>query len=240
MESQALARIERLTSDISALPFGLCLFDPQWHQGVIGIIAGRLKERLNRPVIVVATDRDGKIKGSGRSVAGMHLRDALATVATQNPGLIHHFGGHAMAAGLTLAMEDFELFNQAFDAETRRWLSDDDLQGRLLSDGELAPAEFSLEIAEWLRAGGPWGQGFPEPLFDGVFEVLSHRVMKEQHLKLSVRLPGSPLLLEAVAFNQVGIFVPGTARVRLAYRLDVNEWRGQRRLQLLIEHLEAA
>jgi single-stranded-DNA-specific exonuclease len=240
METQALARIDRLAPDAGELPFGLCLFDPEWHQGVVGIIAGRLKERLNRPVIVFATDRDGKIKGSGRSVAGMHLRDALAAVATRNPGLISHFGGHAMAAGLTLAMEYFESFNQAFDAETRQWLSDDDLHGRLLSDGELAPAEFSLEIAELLREGGPWGQGFPEPLFDGVFEVLSHQVMKEQHLKLSLRLPGAGFTLEAVAFNQIGHFVPGTARVRIAYRLDVNEWRGQRRLQLLIAHLEAA
>ena len=240
METQALARIDRLAPDAGELPFGLCLFDPEWHQGVVGIIAGRLKERLNRPVIVFATDRDGRIKGSGRSVAGMHLRDALAAVATQNPGLISHFGGHAMAAGLTLAMEHFESFNQAFDAQTRQWLSDDDLHGRLLSDGELAPAEFSLEIAELLREGGPWGQGFSEPLFDGVFEVLSHRVMKEQHLKLSLRLPGAGLTLEAVAFNQSGHFVPGTARVRIAYRLDVNEWRGQRRLQLLIAHLEAA
>jgi single-stranded-DNA-specific exonuclease len=240
METQALARIDQLAPEASELPFGLCLFDPAWHQGVVGIIAGRLKERLNRPVIVFATDRDGKIKGSGRSVPGMHLRDALAAVATQNPGLISHFGGHAMAAGLTLAIEHFEPFNQAFDAETRQWLSDDDLQGRLLSDGELAPADFSLEIAELLREGGPWGQGFPEPLFDGVFEVLSHRVLKEKHLKLSLRLPGSRSTLEAIAFNQVGIFVPGTAQVRIAYRLDVNEWRGERRLQLLIAHLEAA
>lgn len=240
MEAQALARIERITPDAGELPFGLCLFDTEWHQGVVGIIAGRLKERLNRPVIVFATDRDGKIKGSGRSVVGMHLRDALAAVATRHPGLISHFGGHAMAAGLTLAREHFELFTQAFDTETRRWLSDDDLQGRLLSDGELTPAEFCLEIAELLREGGPWGQGFPEPLFDGVFEVLSYQVMKEQHVKLSLRPLGAGGVLEAVAFNQVDAFTPGTARVRIAYRLDVNEWRGQRRLQLLIAHLEAA
>ena len=240
MEAQALARIDRLAPQAEQLPFGLCLFDPEWHQGVVGIIAGRLKERLNRPVIVFATDRDGKIKGSGRSVAGMHLRDALAAVATRNPGLISHFGGHAMAAGLTLALERFDVFNQAFDAETRQWLSDDDLHGRLLSDGELAPDEFILEIAELLREGGPWGQGFPEPLFDGVFEVLSHQVMKEKHLKLFLRLPGDSFRLEAVAFNQVAAFSPGTERVRVAYQLDVNEWQGQRRLQLRIAHLEAA
>ena len=240
METQALARIDRLAPEVGNLPFGLCLFDPEWHQGVVGIIAGRLKERLNRPVIVFATDRDGNIKGSGRSVPGMHLRDALAAVATRNPGLISHFGGHAMAAGLTLTLERFDAFNQAFDAETRQWLSDDDLHGRLLSDGELASDEFSLEIAELLREGGPWGQGFPEPLFDGVFEVLSHQVMKEKHLKLFLRLPGNSSRLEAVAFNQVAAFTPGTTRVRMAYQLDVNEWQGQRRLQLRVAHLEAA
>ncbi len=240
MQAQALAWIDRLAPTMADLPFGLCLFDPEWHQGVVGIIAGRLKEQLNRPVIIFAPDRDGNIKGSGRSVAGMHLRDALASVATRHPGLIGHFGGHAMAAGLTLASEHFETFNQAFDTETRQWLSDDDLQGRLLSDGELAPAEFSLEIAELLREAGPWGQGFPEPLFDGLFEVSSHRILKDQHLKLWLRPPGTSLALEAIAFRRAAGFNPGTARVRAAYRLDVNEWRGERRLQLRIEHLEAA
>jgi len=240
MQAQALTWIDRLAPTMADLPFGLCLFDPEWHQGVVGIIAGRLKEQLNRPVIIFAPDRDGNIKGSGRSVAGMHLRDALASVATRHPGLIGHFGGHAMAAGLTLASEHFETFNQAFDTETRQWLSDDDLQGRLLSDGELAPAEFSLEIAELLREAGPWGQGFPEPLFDGLFEVSSHRILKDQHLKLWLRPPGTSLALEAIAFRRAAGFNPGTARVRAAYRLDVNEWRGERRLQLRIEHLEAA
>ncbi len=238
MEAQALTRIERLNDQ--ALPVGLCLFDSAWHQGVVGIIAGRLKERLNRPVIVFAADRDGQIKGSGRSVPGMHLRDVLAAIATHSPGLIRHFGGHAMAAGLTLAEADFPQFASAFDAETRQWLNEEDLHGRLLSDGELAPNEFSLEVAEGLRQGGPWGQGFPEPLFDGVFTVRSHRVMKEQHLKLQLQPPGADLTLEAVAFNHAGVFIPGTAQVRIAYRLEVNEWRGQRRLQLLIAHLEAA
>ncbi len=239
MQAQALAWIDRMAPTTADLPFGLCLFDPEWHQGVVGIIAGRLKEQLNRPVIVFAPDRDGNIKGSGRSVAGMHLRDALAAVATRHPGLISHFGGHAMAAGLTLAMAHFESFNRAFDAETRQWLSDDDLHGRLLSDGELAPAEFSLETAELLREAGPWGQGFPEPLFDGLFEVTAHRIMKDQHLKLWLRPPGTALALEAIAFRRAAGFSPDTARVHAAYRLDVNEWRGERRLQLCIEHLEA-
>ena len=239
IHAQALDRIERVARDAGELPFGLCLFDPGWHQGVVGIIAGRLKERLHRPVIVFAPDRDGHIKGSGRSVEGMHLRDALAAVATEHPGLIGHFGGHAMAAGLSLAVERFESFGQAFDAEIRRRLTADDLQGRLLSDGELEPADFSLDTAKLLREAGPWGQGFPEPLFDGVFEVVSHQVMRDgKTLKLWLRLPATPLTLEAVAFRRAADFVPGTAQVRIAYRLDVNEWRGER-LQLLVEHLEA-
>ncbi|MBE2294565.1 MAG: single-stranded-DNA-specific exonuclease RecJ [Phycisphaerales bacterium] len=239
IQAQALARLDQLAPAMANLPFGLCLFDPTWHQGIIGIIAGRLKEQLNRPVIVFAPDRDGNIKGSGRSVAGVHLRDALASVATQHPGLIRHFGGHAMAAGLTLAMTDFEPFNQAFDTETRQWLSDEDLQGRLLSDGELEPMELSSETAELLREAGPWGQGFPEPLFDGVFEVTAHRIMKTQHLKLWLRPPGTTLVLEAVAFRQAASFDPSTTQARIAYRLDINEWRGERRLQLHVEYLEA-
>ena len=239
IQAQALARLDRLAPNMANLPFGLCLFDPAWHQGIIGIIAGRLKEQLNRPVIVFAPDRDGNMKGSGRSVPGVHLRDALASVATQHPGLIRHFGGHAMAAGLTLAITDFETFNQAFDTETRQWLSDADLQGRLLSDGELEPMELSLETAELLREAGPWGQGFPEPLFDGVFEVTMHRIMKMQHLKLWLRPPGTTLVFEAVAFRQAADFDPATVRVRVAYRLDVNVWRGERRLQLQVTYLEA-
>ena len=239
IHAQALERIEGITDHARELPFGLCLFDPGWHQGVIGIIAGRLKEHLHRPVIVFASDRDGRIKGSGRSVEGLHLRDALAAVATAHPGLIPQFGGHAMAAGLSLAADRFELFSQAFDTEIRLRLSADDLHGRLLSDGELEPVEFSLDTAKRLREAGPWGQGFPEPLFDGVFEVVSHQILRDgKTLKLWLRPPATTLALEAVAFRRAADFAPGTARVRIAYHLEVNNWRGER-LQLLVEHLEA-
>ncbi len=238
IHAQALACIEAVSAS-TALPFGLCLFDPAWHQGVIGIIAGRLKDHLHRPVIVFAPDRDGNIKGSGRSVEGMHLRDALAAVATEHPGLIQQFGGHAMAAGLSLAADRFEPFSQAFDAQIRQRLSADDLHGRLLSDGELELTEFSLDTAKLLREAGPWGQGFPEPLFDGVFEVLSHQILRDgKTLKLWLRPPATSLTLEAIAFRRAADFVPGTARVRIAYHLEVNDWRGER-LQLLVEHLEA-
>ncbi|HRX61123.1 MAG TPA: single-stranded-DNA-specific exonuclease RecJ [Candidatus Competibacter sp.] len=240
MQTQALDSVDRLRVDVGELSFGLCLFDPDWHPGVVGIIAGRLKDRLHRPVIVFAPDRDGQLKGSGRSVEGVHLRDALAAVATHEPGLIDHFGGHAMAVGLTLAAEHLERFHQAFDAEIRHWLSADDLHGRLLSDGELEPDDFSLEVAELLREAGPWGQGFPEPLFDGIFEVVSHRVLKDQHLKMLLRPAGAAASvdLEAIAFNRAREFAPGTDRVRIAYRLEADEWRGARRLQLRVEHLE--
>lgn len=241
MQNQALARLAHLPLGGSELPFGLCLFDPDWHPGVVGIVAGRVKEQTHRPVIAFAPDPAvGQLRGSARSVAGLHIRDALATVAARQPGLITRFGGHAFAAGLSLPAANLPAFQAAFDTEVRRWLNADDLQGRLLSDGELEPDELSLETAELLRTAGPWGQGFPEPLFDGEFEVLSHQVMKDQHLKLWVRPPGVALRLEAVAFRRASEFIPGTTRLRIAYRLEVNEWRGERRLQLLVTHLEPA
>lgn len=240
MQTQALERLDQLRLDTGQLNFGLCLFDPEWHSGVVGIIAGRLKDRLHRPVIVFAPDRDGKLKGSGRSVEGVHLRDVLAAISTNAPSLIDHFGGHAMAVGLTLTKERFAAFRQAFDLEIRRWLNAEDLHGRLLSDGELAADELSLETADRLSQAGPWGQGFPEPLFDGVFEVISHQVLKEQHLKLRLRLQGIAVDLEGIAFNRAAEFRPDTRQLRIAYRLEANEWRGARRLQLRIEHLEKA
>ncbi|PIE83416.1 MAG: single-stranded-DNA-specific exonuclease RecJ [Candidatus Contendobacter odensis] len=238
MQSEALERLDKIAPAEAQLPFGLCLFDPQWHQGVVGIIAGRLREQTHRPTIVFAPDGDHQIKGSGRSVNGLHLRDTLAAVATAQPGLIRHFGGHAMAVGLSLDKACFERFSQAFDTEVRRWLTADDLHGQLLSDGELTADDFSLDTAKALREGGPWGQGFPEPLFDGVFEVQSHKIMKENHLKLWLQLPGTQHVLEAVAFRQAADFTPGAQRLRIAYRLDINDWRNQQRLQLMIEYLE--
>jgi len=239
MQTQALERLDQLGLNAGQLSFGLCLFDPDWHSGVVGIIAGRLKDRLHRPVIVFAPDRDGKLKGSGRSVEGVHLRDVLAAIATATPSLIDHFGGHAMAVGLTLARERFESFHQAFDTEIRRWLTAEDLHGQLLSDGELEPGHLSLAMAERLSEAGPWGQGFPEPLFDGVFDIISHQVLKDQHLKLWLRPQGAAVDLEAIAFNRARDFTLGATRVRIAYRLEANEWRGARRLQLRVEHLES-
>jgi len=239
MRAQALDHLEQWPLDDGELPFGLCLFDPDWHQGVVGIVAGRIRERTHRPVIAFAPDNiEGLLRGSARSVPGLHIRDALAAVDARHPGLIGRFGGHAAAAGLSLPATHLPTFRTAFDAEVRNWLRPEDLNGYLWSDGELDPADFSLETAEQLREAGPWGQGFAAPLFDGVFEVLSHRIMKEQHLKLWLRPIGADLRLEAVAFHRAGDFAPGTTRVRVAYQLDANEWRGENRLQLRVEHLE--
>jgi single-stranded-DNA-specific exonuclease len=241
MQEQAFAAIASLHLDMAALPRGLCLFDESWHQGVIGLVASRIKEHTHRPVIAFAPVSDSEIKGSARSVPGLHIRDALDAVAARHPHLLSKFGGHAMAAGLTLQRAHLEAFREAFDEEVSRHLSDSDLQGRIVSDGELTGEELSLPVAELLRASGPWGQGFPEPIFDGWFEVVSQRVVGEKHLKLTLRAPHHAKALEAIAFNRVRDGQAVTySRIRTAYKLDVNEYQGYRSLQLIIEHMERA
>ncbi|HKJ10527.1 MAG TPA: single-stranded-DNA-specific exonuclease RecJ, partial [Gammaproteobacteria bacterium] len=238
MQAQALEELERLHLDGDGLPTGLCLFDERWHQGVIGILASRIKERLHRPVIAFAQAAEGELKGSARSVAGLHIRDALDAVAARHPTLIDRFGGHAMAAGLSLPRAHLEAFQAAFDEVVRERLDDDALRGVIYSDGELAAEDFSLDTAERLRNAGPWGQGFPEPVFDGLFEVRSRRVVGERHLKLTVIPQGTAAVLDAIAFNQAdGEYAAAGATVRLAYRLDVNEFRGARSVQLVVEHM---
>jgi len=241
MQEQALAAIASLHLDMATLPRGLCLFDESWHQGVIGLVAARIKEHTHRPVIAFAPVSDSEIKGSARSVPGLHIRDALDAVAARHPHLLSRFGGHAMAAGLTLLRAHLEAFREAFDEEVSRHLSDSDLQGKIISDGELTGEELSLPVAELLRAAGPWGQGFPEPVFDGCFDVVSQRVVGEKHLKLTLRAPHHAKALEAIAFNSVREGQAVTySRIRTAYKLDVNEYQGYRSLQLIIEHMENA
>ncbi len=237
MQAQALTAIENLQLDDERLPTGLCLFDPDWHQGVIGILAARIKDRLHRPVIAFARSAEGEIKGSARSVTGLHIRDVLDAVATRHPQLVQKFGGHAMAAGLSLAESDYPAFAAAFDAEVSRHLSVDDLHTCLYSDGELSDGELSLETAQQLRDAGPWGQGFPEPLFDGCFEILGQRVVGERHLKLTVKPPRGTGRIDAIAFN-TPVLPAGCRSARLAYRLDVNEYRGLVSPQLVVEHIE--
>lgn len=238
MREQAMTDLNRLHLDVSTMPYGLCIFDESWHQGVIGILAARIKEQFHRPVIAFASTGDGDIKGSARSIPGFHIRDVLDAVAARHPELIQKFGGHAMAAGLSLAQKDFEAFQQAFDEEVRRHLAEDDLRGVIHSDGLLDEQDLGLELAEQLRSAGPWGQGFPEPVFDGEFEVISQRIVGEKHLKMMVRPLGGSVALDAIAFNQVNPFgKEDLGQVSLAYRLDVNEFRGIRSAQLMVEHI---
>jgi single-stranded-DNA-specific exonuclease len=179
------------------------------------------------------------LKGSARSVEGVHIRDVLAAIASRQPGLLEKFGGHAMAAGLSLPAAHLSAFTAAFDAEVRRWLSPDAIDGVVHSDGELQPEELTLEIAHVLRSSGPWGQMFPEPLFDGHFEVRSVKVLAERHLKLAVRHGAG--CYEAIAFRHFdrddAPVIAADSRVELAYRLDVNRYQGLERLQLVVEHL---
>jgi len=238
MQREALAQLKDLPID--SMPFGLCLFDPEWHQGVIGILASRMKERYFRPTIAFADAGDGLLKGSGRSVQGFHIRDALSVVAAQHPNLMSKYGGHAMAAGLTLPEANFALFAEAFDAEVRRQLREEDLTGRLLSDGTLAVEEFHLELARALRHAGPWGQHFPEPLFHGVFQLVEQRVVGERHLKVVLRSECGSVKLDGIAFGiDRDIWPNPTIKwVELAYKLDVNEFRGNETVQLMIAHIE--
>jgi len=237
MQREALAQLKDLP--LEDMPFGLCLFEADWHQGVIGILASRLKERYHRPTIAFADAGDGVLKGSARSVPGFHIRDALDAVAAKHPQLISKFGGHAMAAGLSLPAANFGAFAAAFDAEVRRQLDADDLTGRLLSDGALSVEEFHLPLAKELRNAGPWGQHFPEPLFHGLFQVVQQRLVGDKHLKLVLKTECGGQTLDGIAFNiDREIWPNPTVRwVELAYKLDVNEYRGQESVQLMVAHL---
>jgi single-stranded-DNA-specific exonuclease len=239
MQAQAERLLERHAGD-GAAGHGLCLFDPDWHQGLVGVLAGRLKDRLERPVVVFARAEDGLLKGSARSVAGVHIRDLLDAVATRHPGLIARFGGHAMAAGLSLPEGRLEAFREAFAAALARSTGEPAAAGAIYTDGELAPGEIDLAHAELLRREGPWGQGFPEPLFDGTFDVLARRTVGEQHLKLRLREPRGGVEVDAIAFGQAGApaATPG-ASLTAVYRLDVNDYRGERSVQLVVEQLGA-
>ncbi len=240
MKQQAEKLLDEMNLDDSAnLPYGLSLFDENFHEGVVGIIASRIKEQWNRPVIIFAKTEGGLLKGSGRSIKGLHIRDALDSVATKHPKLISKFGGHAMAAGLTIAEVDYDLFAQAFDDEVRRHLNEDDLQGVILSDGELLESEFNMTLAEELRYAGPWGQTFQEPVFDGVFNIINKRIVAEKHLKLSLQPVDSNIEIDAIAFNVTDEdWAPELSQAKVAFRLDVNEFRGNKSLQLMVEHIE--
>ena len=219
--------------------WGVCLFDENWHQGVIGILAARIKDRLHRPVITFAAAGHDLLKGSGRSIEGVHLRDVLSDIATEQPHLILQFGGHAMAAGLSLHTHNLTLFTIAFDEMVGRRLSQIDLEQKILSDVELTEAELNLEFADLLQNVTTWGQHFPDPIFHGTFEVVQVRILKDSHLKLLVRTNAAGNELEAIAFNvDKPEMWQGMRRVCLAYKLDINQYRGNRNVQLMVQYLE--
>ena len=236
MRDQALAYVEQIRAE--NLPPCVCVFDRHWHQGVVGLVAARVRERCHRPVIAFARDRDGLLKGSARSVPGVHARDLLEAIRTEHPGLIVKFGGHAMAAGLSLEEAALETFQRAASATLGKLYPDADFSGAILSDGELPAASLSLGFARSLRDSGPWGSGFPEPVWHGRFTVLEQRTVGEKHLKMRVRPEGADTSLDAIAFNQAGPQWRGP--VELAYRLDVNEFRGATTAQLVVEQIAAA
>lgn len=235
MREEAFAYVDKLQA--KTLPACVSVFDPGWHQGVVGLIASRVKERWHRPVIAFARESDGMLKGSARSVHGVHARDLLEAVSSRKPGLIPKFGGHAMAAGLSIPEDRFEEFAALAATTLTALYPDADFSGAIVTDGPLPGDALSLPFARVLREAGPWGSGFPEPCWSGDFEVLEQRTVGETHLKLRVRSASGGAPIDAIAFNQAGDAIRGL--VRLAYRLDVNEYRGVERAQLVVEQITA-
>jgi single-stranded-DNA-specific exonuclease len=242
MQQQALAIVEQLGLDDKSMPAALCLFQPDWHQGVVGLLASRIKEKYHRPVVAFARGDNGDLKGSCRSIPGLHIRDTLDAVATQNPGLITKFGGHAMAAGLSLNEDKLSEFEQAFEQQVAQLVTEDDLQARLITDGCLEAQQLSMHTAEMLRDAGPWGQLFPEPCFQGDFRIVQQRIVGERHLKLVLAPHNQPeIAIDAIWFNIDTARWPNpeAETVHCVYRLDINEFRGLESLQLMVQHLQA-
>jgi single-stranded-DNA-specific exonuclease len=243
LQASMVAEAEQMVvglTDIDAI--GVALFEPSWHAGVVGLVASKLKERLHRPVIAFAPaseDDADHLRGSARSIPGFHIRDALAVIDTRQPGLIERFGGHAMAAGLSLKIGDYPRFAAAFDAVARELIEPERLQATLYTDGELPPGAATLALARQLRAAGPWGQAFPEPLFDNLFDCASWKVMGECHLRLQLRDPRDGAVHDAVMFNAYH-GQPPPPRLRAAYELVINDWQGRESPRLLLRHIEPA
>jgi single-stranded-DNA-specific exonuclease len=246
MLTEALADMEALlvTLNTDQLQAGICLYNSDWHQGVIGLLASRIKERYHRPVIAFANASDDsdsdEIKGSARSIQGLHIRDVLDTIASRHPGLIKKFGGHAMAAGLSIRKRDFETFKQAFEQEVATLLSEDELEEVVETDGGIEAEQLSLETAHVIETAGPWGQHFPEPVFDNQFEVLNWKVVGDKHLKMQLRLNQADKTVDAIAFNTLAEDLPSTERIHVAYRMNVNEFRNNRSLQLIVDCINAS
>ena len=239
MTDEATIALAKVALPDGQAPLTVCLYDAEWHPGVVGLVASRIKDRMHRPVIAFAPAEPGStaLRGSARSIPGFHIRDALAAIDAAHPGVIVRFGGHAMAAGLSLEAERLADFEAAFRSVAERLLDASLLQAELLSDGELSAEEFDRTHAEALRDGGPWGQGFPEPVFDGEFDVIEWRVIGERHLKLSLRTPGRAQPVSAIHFGG-SKNAPPPSRVRVAYQLGTDDYQGRRDIQLIVRHWE--
>jgi single-stranded-DNA-specific exonuclease len=235
MREQAFAYVNSL--DARRWPACVCVYEESWHQGVVGLIAARVKENCHRPVIAFAKESDGYLKGSARSIPGVHIRDLLEAVSSTHPELIVRFGGHAMAAGLTIAESTYDKFSSAVAEQLERLYPNADFSGAIVSDGILPTSALNLRFAEVLRAAGPWGSAFPAPTWNGDFELIEQRTVGEKHLKMRLRPAGGGTVIDAIAFNQAGPAYRGT--VQLAYRLDVNEFRGVQTPQLVVEQIAA-
>ncbi|HHF0196758.1 TPA: single-stranded-DNA-specific exonuclease RecJ [Haemophilus influenzae] len=242
MKLEAIKICQNLTALFKELPYGITLYQPDWHQGVLGIVSSRVKDQYHRPVIAFTQDSEGILKGSARSIEGLHMRDVLERIHSQHPNIILKFGGHAMAAGLSIREEYFADFQYLFNQTVADWLDEEHLQGVIWTDGELNSNEFNLETAELIKSVGTWGQGFPEPCFDGEFKILDQRAIgqNKNHLKMLLEPKQGGVLLDAIAFNINTRLYPDLSikQARLAYKLEINEFRGNRSLQLLVDYIE--
>ncbi|HHF3817587.1 TPA: single-stranded-DNA-specific exonuclease RecJ [Haemophilus influenzae] len=242
MKLEAIKICQNLTALFKELPYGITLYQPDWHQGVLGIVSSRVKDQYHRPVIAFTQDSEGILKGSARSIEGLHMRDVLERIHSQHPNMILKFGGHAMAAGLSIREEYFADFQHIFNQTVADWFDEEHMQSIIWTDGELNSNEFNLETAELIKSVGTWGQGFPEPCFDGEFKILDQRAIgqNKNHLKMLLEPKQGGVLLDAIAFNINTRLYPDLSikQARLAYKLDINEFRGNRSLQLLVDYIE--
>ena len=243
MQGEALDQLKVLMSSLQGaeLPAGLCLYDEAWHQGIVGLVASRIKDAVHRPVLAFAPESDGSdvLKGSARSVSGLHIRDVLARIDALHPKMMMAFGGHAMAAGLTLSVNQLESFKQALNESVGFFLQGKTLKNEILTDGELSPDDINMAFAEQLRDLGPWGQHFPEPLFEGRFVVEEKRIVGGAHLKMLLRPVGGHGRIDAIAFGRLPEHLPDSDTAAFVYKLDINHFRGQKTCQLMVEQIVA-
>jgi single-stranded-DNA-specific exonuclease len=247
LQANNLAQFDTQSGSQDDRPWGQCIYDADWHQGVIGILASRIKDKLHRPVIAFANAElaeglpasEQEIKGSARSISGLHIRDALDILAKRHPEILTKFGGHAMAAGLSIKLAHYPAFQREFDVICRELMTKDQLDQVIQSDGELAESDFNLNLAGLIKYAGPWGQQFPEPIFDGCFQIINQRIVGTNHLKLTLGILGTQLCVDAIAFNINIDDWPDEScqQIECAYQLDINEFRGAQTVQLLIRHI---